>query len=467
MTVTLSNRSQHGGDHPLQVGVGRKEITPAKGIFLMGTIHCKREASIFKDPLYAKALCIQSGERRMLIISLDVTFITEKYIAEIRRYAVSNYGFNYEAIMVHATQNHGAPAIGYTKFSDDYPLPRSYEWLRGQQAEYHRFAMERIIEAIGLAVHSLQTVQCGVSSGIEGRVAFNRRMVMKDGTIGMPRGVLNNSCYLEGPIDPEVGVMCFKNDQSEMVSMLLNYTCHPVHELGPRGIVSADWPGKWSDQMALKQGNGCIPLVLNGACGNINPWDPFDPDYVDEDATRMGGILAETTERIIDKMTFADDAEIGWIVKTIQIPLREPKPEEVRKAQQYVEEKPVPDWIDRKNEIIDPEWVMQAQIIDVNNQRLQNPYYDYEIQVLRIGDAVYVGLPGELFVEGGLQIKLESPALFTYIVHATGNAGYIPFKEALDRGGHEAYYTNWSKLIPEAFELIVQETISLIHEIYK
>jgi len=45
--------------------------------------------------------------------------------------------------------------------------------------------------------------------------------------------------YLEGPIDPEVGVVCFRDGSLNMRSLLVNYTCHPVHVF-PKPVVSAD-----------------------------------------------------------------------------------------------------------------------------------------------------------------------------------------------------------------------------------
>jgi len=447
----------------LYVGSARSDITPEKGTLLLGLINCQRAAEQFLDPLHATALVIQSGARKLLIVSLDVTFITEPFIHEIRRFTVEHFGFEWEAVMVHATQNHGAPAIGYTIFSEHFPLSEAFEWLRKYDPRYIAFVMERIKLAIRQAHDTLCPVLIGVASGTEGRVAYNRRMIMRDGSIAMPRGFMKNGLYLEGPMDPEVGVMCFQ-EHNRVVSMILNFTCHPVHLLWAEGTVSADWPGQWSDRMAERY-PACTPLVLNGACGNINPWNPYDPDYEEEDAARMGKMLAAETDNIIKDMVFKSDAILDYKIKTIKIPRRVPGDEALREARAYLEQNPVPSLSDSDKGIIDHDWVMAAQVIDVNNQLLSNPDYDYEIQVLRIGEAVYVGLPGELFVEGGLQIKLRSPAPFTYIVHATGYAGYIPFKEAIERGGHEAYFTNWSKLVPDAFDIIVDESVNLIHEV--
>ena len=67
-----------------------------------------------------------------------------------------------------------------------------------------------------------------------------------------------------------------------------------------------------------------------------------------------------------------------------------------------------------------------------------------------------------------MRIKIESPTYPTYVAHATNHfAGYIPTKEAFAHGGHEVNPSSWSKLIPEALDIIVDETIDLLNEVFK
>ena len=55
-----------------------------------------------------------------------------------------------------------------------------------------------------------------------------------------------------------------------------------------------------------------------------------------------------------------------------------------------------------------------------------------EMQVIRVGDAALVTLPGEVFVEIGLQIKAESLAPKTFVIGlANGFVGYVPTDHAL------------------------------------
>jgi len=95
------------------------------------------------------------------------------------------------------------------------------------------------------------------------------------------------------------------------------------------------------------------------------------------------------------------------------------------------------------------------------------PLLDYEVQVLRVGDAAFVGLPGEPFVECGLRIKLASPTYPTYIAHCTTEyVGYIPIREAFERGGHEVNTRYWAKLVPEAIDLIVDGATGILRDVF-
>ena len=97
------------------------------------------------------------------------------------------------------------------------------------------------------------------------------------------------------------------------------------------------------------------------------------------------------------------------------------------------------------------------------------PQFLYEIQVFRIGDAAFVALPGEPFVEAQLAIKLASPAAFTQVLHMTSHyVGYIPARGAYTRFGHEANKecTYWAKLAPGSLEEITKTAVGMLQEIF-
>ena len=103
-------------------------------------------------------------------------------------------------------------------------------------------------------------------------------------------------------------------------------------------------------------------------------------------------------------------------------------------------------------------YAMTRLNLHAHQQRV--PEFDYEFEVLRIGDIALVAVPGEPFVEGQLAIKLRSPTYPTYVVHHCHSyVGYVPTKEAFARGGYETRTGSGSKLIPEALDMIVDKCL--------
>jgi neutral ceramidase len=461
------------GSPGLRAGAAQVDITPEAGVHLTGAIDLHRPAELVADPLYAKAVVFESGGRKLCFLALDVTIVTGEYSARIRREAAERFGFDPDAIMVHATQTHSAPSLGRFMVDRDFEgVPAEHEWVGGDEERYSEWAADRAIEAIGQANEALQPVRIGVGSGIEGRLAFNRRAVRQDGTVTMPGRAWtdgpvgpNPTRYLEGPIDPELGVVCLRTDSMSIPAMLVHHTCHPVHYY-PKRIVSADWPGTWSAELQKAYGAGCVPLVLNGACGNINPWSPFDPDFV-PDCARMGRVLAERAGKVIEALTFGDRAALDWTSRHVRLPLREVPAKELAWAQDILAKSLQVAWVDQEPRQVQPDWMVAASIYSVHLMRERELEMDYEIQAFRVGDAAFVGLPGEPFVEGQLRIKLASPAYPTYVAHCTTQyVGYIPTREALTRGGHEVNTRYWAKLVPEALDTVVENAIAALRELF-
>jgi hypothetical protein len=449
---------------PLRAGAAQIEITPEAGVQIAGTVNVYRPAAFVLDPLYARALFLEArppGQppRAVCIVALDLLIVTDEYVRAIRAFVADRIGHDPAAVLVHAVQNHTAPALGHFMLRDaERRLPSAWRWLGGGDDRYQAGALERIYRRCLEQAHAaLRPVQLGAGSGIEGRVAFNRRMVMRDGRISMPGGgsrIDPRSRYLEGPIDPELGVVCLRGPSLRFHAMLLSYTCHPVNVF-PKPIISADWPGALADEARATYGQACVPLVLNGACGNINPWDPYDPRY-ERDHRRMGAILAETMRKVVETLAFEERAALDWRSERLRLPLQPPDPTELAEARQRLREQPEPAWIDDQHRQVDPQWVYARALVEHQVLVERDGAWDYEIQALRVGPAAFVGLPGEPFVEGGLSIKLASPFFPTYIVHNTNYAAYIPTREAFRRGGYETRAGLIAKFTPDALDRIVE-----------
>lgn len=455
----------------LLAGAGMADITPEKGIQIAGSIGLYRPVEEIRDPIYAHALVLQVNEKKVCILSLDLLAITRKWADEIRQQACARFGFEPDAVMVHVVQNHAAPSLGHSFVweTDEFNLfPKEHPWLLGGDDRYNPVVLAGALKAIEKASVSLQPVQVMVGRGVDGRVAFNRRFVLRNGTVKThPANCQSDILYCEGPVDPEVGVVTFTTKNGSIVAMLLHHTCHPTHGY-PQRWISGGWPGAWAHEIQKRYGQECIPIVLNGFCGNIHHYNHLDPNFKD-DYLEMGRKLAWTTEQVIKKgMKAVEPLFLEWQTKWMRIPLRRPTESELAEARQMLKEHPEPVWKnDGDKTAATWDWVYAACQLDLVAHIERDPFFDYYVQVFRLGNIGIPAVPGEPFVEEQLRIKLKSPASFTFCAHMSNEyVGYIPTEEAFQRGGYETRTCNGSKLAPDALRTIGDCILELLKQLF-
>jgi len=250
------------------------------------------------------------------------------------------------------------------------------------------------------------------------------------------------------------------------VALLLHHTCHPVHGY-PQRYVTGGWPGAWARGVRELYGGECVPLVINGCCGNVHHSNYLNPSYKDT-AEGMGATLTEATVPVLKQLVYQDDSTLGCASRTLPIPLREVTSEQLEAAKKLLEEHPTPIWKKGLEGIAaDWDWVYALMRLDIDRLRKQNPNFDYQVQAFSIGDFALIAIMGEPFVEGQLRLKIESPADRTFVAHMShGYVGYVPTPQAIERGGYETWTSNGSKLVPEALDMIVDGSVGLLKELF-
>ena len=451
----------------LRAGAAEADITPAPDIQLAGDIGRRRPVEEVRERLYAKALALESAGRRCCVLSLELAVVAEPWVAEIRRRAAERLGLAPEAVLVHALQIHSAPSLGHFMLSDAYRgIPDALWWLRGGDDRYNEPAADAILHAMESAFAALEPATVHVGREIDGRVAFNRRFVLRDGTArGHPKPHERKQIlHCEGPIDPEVGVLVLRAEDGRNLAALLHHTCHPVHGY-PHRYTLADWPGAWAAGMRAALGRDCVCMVLNGCCGNIHHHNHLDPRHV-SNHLRMGSLLTESACAALRELE-RQPAALGGRNVRLRLELRPLTDEAIRSARDLLARCPEPPWRDPEKTAIEWDWVYAHATMDLAERQAADRFTDYEVQVLRLADTALVALPGEPFVEGQLELKRRSPAPYTFLAHmANGSAGYVPTREALARGGYETRTANWSRLAPAALERIVDAADGLLRELF-
>jgi Neutral/alkaline non-lysosomal ceramidase, N-terminal len=419
----------------IKAGFSEIDICPPVGTKKGGWM-ADLEAQEFLDPLFARAAVFETEKEKIAFLQLDLLSIRWSDTDDIRRRIEKEFSFPGKNIMISATHNHAGPAIARLA-----PVAK--------QTEYLELMKEKCVKLFGQALNAALPVEIAQISVKEFDVAFNRRTVMRDGTVKSQTTYSNpDALYQEGPADPEAAVIVVKSLDGQLLGSMFNFACHPTHHGGTNEI-SAGFPGV----LAAKVKTLGIPvcLYLNGAYGNVITVDHQHGISLSKE--EAGEKLFDDFQKAYSQMQFSDDIELGVASETIQLNCRDISDDEyhgrVRGAQRY-----------RDDELYEREIdLIKAKILRMKNKQ------PVEIQVLKLGQWYFAGIPAEYFVEFQLQIKMETYPKLSFVVGgANGMIGYVPTKAAFSRGGYETTLGPPSRMAPETGDIIAQNTINIIRD---
>jgi neutral ceramidase len=173
----------------------------------------------------------------------------------------------------------------------------------------------------------------------------------------------------------------------------------------------------------------------------------------------MGTILAGEVFQTWPKLQSIENAPLRVRSATVALPLAKIAPGEVEKARSTIDRmgqsKGGPGFL---------ELVKAFQVLDVDAR--QGKPIDVEVQVIALGDSVaWVSLPGEIFVELGLEIKQDSPFAHTIIAElANGAIGYIPSRRAYAQGNYEVVSARCAE---GSGEMLVAAAVRMLTEMHR
>jgi neutral ceramidase len=370
----------------MRIGAARVEITPLRSVPLAGYPAVRLFAGGpsdhrgytgrlgpsegVHDPLYARALVAVDASKTVVLVSLDVCLISQSLTSLVRKAAASRWGIDPEGVCLAATHTHSAQ--DYSGFWD--PIDEVEE----------TFVVEMTLTAIGRALAVRREARLGLGEGLLEELIINRRDPTR-------------------PVDPKVSVIRADDELGRPIAIVFCYACHPI-VVGPQDrLVSADYPGHASALIESAMGSDCVALFLNGAAGNINP---VAFPYVDRanisslakefalqgrqvdfrthlDAHRFGTALGAEVVRVAAMVECRQSSDLGFWRKELTLGL---KNREELEAYIYHENLSAR----RAAELVGKDSI------------------ESEIMAIRLGESLLLALPGEPFVEIGLE--LQQPA---------------------------------------------------------
>ncbi|MFC1454174.1 hypothetical protein ACFLQL_03245 [Verrucomicrobiota bacterium] len=394
------------------------------------------------DPLYVRAASFSDGRETVVMVAFDVVILEWEYVRRMREQFASVTGLPERNLLVCATHNHACPAVVERPGNPNEPA-------------YIEFMIERGVTAATIAFKDMEPVTVACGSAIESRVSFNRRFIMKNGTVITQPPSMEDILCNEGVIDPGVEVMAFRRPDGAIKGVLVNFACHAVHLMGQ---LSAGYPGVLCDRLQARYGAdfGCV--FLNGACGNIHHCD-FTDSEKSKTLTRefVGGILADDVQKILEDLSFAPGGPVAVNEEYVHIRYRD-----ITEMERNIDN---PDWFVNVFPLLIKLDFFRWSLAKLKALHAESDGIDAVVQVIRLGDVRLAAIPAEYFTEFGLKIKEQSPVPTWVVSLANGWLGYIPTPEALARkGGHETTLMISSKMEPAAGDLLADAAIKLINE---
>jgi neutral ceramidase len=405
----------------LKAGCAKADITPPVGVWLSGYSSRNKPSEGISDELYAKALVLDDGQNKIAIVSADLLWVPLETTNEVRELVKQKIGVPESNVLICATHTHFGPKV--EKIRKDWPdTPNSKV-----DKSYVQKLTKKIAESILTAAKNTGPVKLGMVKGEISEIVYNRRTKKPDGKVAMTFRLPPADPNLAfGPIDPQVSILRVEDSSRKLVGTIVNYACHPVCGATDNEefySISADYPGYTS--RVVEQMEGGICLFALGTAGNMNPVRIEGENH----RSRIGKALGGEVLRRLQFVSTSGDIALKALKKQVILPIKKDLPAE------------------RIRDVNKPEEILTT-----------------EIQVLRMGDIYILGLPGEVLVEIGLEIKKKSGIKNLFIISLSNDAcGYVCLSQAYDEGGYEpGWGTNLAK---GAGEIIIKEALDIIDQI--
>lgn len=236
----------------LKAGAARVDITPdARSI--------PRPYTSIHDPLYARAIYLESGDGRAILLNADVggiaSAITDKVAAEISR----GLDVPFANILISATHDHNAIFGGPRRTNSGASPPED----SGPTDAFVTELESGLVQAARQARDRMRPARIGYGTG---SLYLN---VNRDAIDEQSR-LWSQEPNLDYPSDKTLAVIKIESQGGELIAVYMNYAMH-ANSLFLEGMVSGDFPGEAERYVEHTYDDKVVALWTSGAAGDQNP----------------------------------------------------------------------------------------------------------------------------------------------------------------------------------------------------
>lgn len=442
---------------PAEIRVGRAKtvITPPVGSVVGNSYGITVARGVTSD-LHARAMVLEQNGVRAAWVTCDLISLHRPILERTRRLIAERTGIPQENVIVSATHCHAGPQT--------HPLFLAAVGGDAQRRSerYVETLPGLIAESVRLAEADLQPARVFAGRAREEGLAFNRRFLLRDGTVDTNPGRRNpNAVRPMGPVDPEVGIVYIESVDRRPLVTWVNFALHvAVAGAGGRGLVSADYPHTVAELLGRVKGEQMLTIFATGMSGNVNHNNVALATQAggEAEAARIGTVLAAAVLKALPHLQPVGAVPLQVVTRAVRAPARPAgSPEEVEQARRTI--------LRHGKGATFPEVIQAWRLLDVSTYAKDGDWPG-EVQAITLGrDLALVGYPGDSFVELGLHIKGNSPFRWTFVSEQSGSGslGYVPNEKAYPEGSYEV---ESARLAPGGGEVLAVAAVRMLTEMF-
>jgi len=288
----------------LRAGVAKVDITPPeKGTPLAGYAARTTGSLGVLDPLYARALVLESDGKRMALVSLDIIELPSDRVPQ-----EAKQRFGVGLTLLAASHTHAGPDFSKKRWKDS----------EAREAVL-RQTEDRVLDAIEKATQNMFPARLSVARG-EITLGYHRLVLQPN---GRRKPLFRNAERIPiGPVDPTVAMIRVEDaDAGTTRAVVVGYACHPVCLAHRNLLISADYPGAMAAKVEAALTPPALCMFVQGGAGSVNPL--FIEEKTGEPGAttlhkKMGEFLAdEVLKAVRTAQPIQGPDEIQWRTKTL------------------------------------------------------------------------------------------------------------------------------------------------------
>ncbi|MEN6549679.1 MAG: hypothetical protein ABFE07_26835 [Armatimonadia bacterium] len=396
----------------------------------------------------ATALVIE-GETRLCLVSIDALVPPTDMIHAATRRIADTTSIPAENVLICATHTHTGPTT-HDSFGAT-PNP-----------EYKRRMEDGAVLAVQQACAVLddpdrpegeKQVEFLLGLSSEATIGRNSRLLLKDGQIGWYSYEEEDAVRPTGPYDPDVPVVAFRRADGSLAGAVFNHSVHNIGAVDPN-VMSPAFSGLARQELERREHT--TALFLPGAFGSSH------------NNTYNGSGLPSA--ELVYRLTAAVEEGLQHARPFAAAPVRVLRRPFTYRQREFDEAQAAEDvrrYADRY--FGDHSEASQRMFANMRVQMAatQGKEYQTTLIVIRVGEVVLVGIPGEMYARLGLDLRRRSPFRHTFLIGlANEEIGYIPDLQAYKDGGYQTWVGQHCAVAPGTGEAMVEQALAMLQEMY-